>query len=222
MKNVPRTSLLDLLHDLNPLQSHNVSHSLSFSNSILHQYILAKMTDHHQHQQQQQHHLLQQTENLSPSGRKESNCVRCRNHGLRITLKGHKTYCPYAACNCDKCRFTAEQQRQMRLQNAIRRAEGHDKTSPVLQQQPGRKRKSSSIHETSNSSTVLAQQTTSSSHHHQQQHQQHPPPPSQQIVMTTVAAHCNNSTSSAAAASSSSSAGKVVISSVYGRNEIRP
>jgi DM DNA binding domain/Doublesex dimerisation domain len=57
--------------------------------------------------------------------RKESNCVRCRNHGLKITLRGHKQYCPYATCSCDKCRFTAEQQRQMRLQNAIRRAETH-------------------------------------------------------------------------------------------------
>ncbi|CAG9807980.1 unnamed protein product [Chironomus riparius] len=59
--------------------------------------------------------------------RKESNCVRCRNHGLKILLRGHKQYCPYASCACDKCRFTAEQQRQMRLQNAIRRAEATDR-----------------------------------------------------------------------------------------------
>lgn len=59
--------------------------------------------------------------------RKESNCVRCRNHGLKIILRGHKQYCPYASCTCDKCRFTAEQQRQMRLQNAIRRAEAADR-----------------------------------------------------------------------------------------------
>lgn len=39
--------------------------------------------------------------------RKESNCVRCRNHGLKILLRGHKQYCPYASCACDKCRFTA-------------------------------------------------------------------------------------------------------------------
>lgn len=63
--------------------------------------------------------------------RKESNCVRCRNHGLKVTLRGHKQYCPYAACSCDKCRFTAEQQRQMRLQNAIRRAEASDRGSGV-------------------------------------------------------------------------------------------
>lgn len=67
-------------------------------------------------------------QNGESSGRKESNCVRCRNHGMKITLRGHKQYCPYAACACDKCRFTAEQQRQMRLQNAIRRSEAHDRT----------------------------------------------------------------------------------------------
>ncbi|KAG5671251.1 hypothetical protein PVAND_001460 [Polypedilum vanderplanki] len=59
--------------------------------------------------------------------RKESNCVRCRNHGLKIILRGHKQYCPYAACTCEKCKFTAEQQRQMRLQNAIRRAEAAER-----------------------------------------------------------------------------------------------
>lgn len=61
--------------------------------------------------------------------RKESNCVRCRNHGLKTLLRGHKQYCPYASCACDKCRFTAEQQRQMRLQNAIRRAEAAERSS---------------------------------------------------------------------------------------------
>lgn len=68
---------------------------------------------------------------LEGPARKESNCVRCRNHGLKVTLRGHKQYCPYASCSCDKCRFTAEQQRQMRLQNAIRRAEAHDRSGPV-------------------------------------------------------------------------------------------
>lgn len=63
--------------------------------------------------------------------RKESNCVRCRNHGMKSTLRGHKQYCPYGSCSCDKCRFTAEQQRQMRLQNSIRRAEAHDRSGPV-------------------------------------------------------------------------------------------
>lgn len=57
--------------------------------------------------------------------------MRCRNHGLKIILRGHKQYCPYSSCTCDKCRFTAEQQRQMRLQNAIRRAEAADRVPGV-------------------------------------------------------------------------------------------
>jgi cobalamin biosynthesis Mg chelatase CobN len=46
---------------------------------------------------------------------------------LKIVLRGHKQYCPYQSCSCEKCRFTAEQQRQMRLQNAIRRAEAQER-----------------------------------------------------------------------------------------------
>lgn len=77
--------------------------------------------------------MADQNEEIS-GGRKESNCVRCRNHSLKVVLRGHKQYCPYAACTCDKCRFTAEQQRQMRLQNAIRRSEANDRTGA-----PGRR-----------------------------------------------------------------------------------
>lgn len=108
------------------------------------------------------------------SGRKESNCVRCRNHGLKIVLRGHKQYCPYAACACDKCRFTAEQQRQMRLQNALRRAESQN-GAPTRRQR------------NSNSS---AQTVVSPEHQVQVQIQVAPPQMQQQqhqqIILTTV------------------------------------
>lgn len=115
------------------------------------------------------------------SGRKESNCVRCRNHGLKIVLRGHKQYCPYASCSCDKCRFTAEQQRQMRLQNAIRRAEANDRNGT-----PGKRQRNSNT-----APTMVSPQQIQ----HQQPIQQHPqpttlPPPQvqhQQIIVTTVA-----------------------------------
>lgn len=116
------------------------------------------------------------------SGRKESNCVRCRNHGLKIVLRGHKQYCPYAACACDKCRFTAEQQRQMRLQNAIRRAEAHDRTGT-----PGRRQRNSS---TTAPTMVSPQQTQPQQQTIQQQAPPQPPPQihqQQQIIVTTVA-----------------------------------
>jgi hypothetical protein len=117
------------------------------------------------------------------SGRKESNCVRCRNHGMKTVLRGHKQYCPYAACACDKCRFTAEQQRQMRLQNAIRRSEAHDRHGT-----PSRRQRNS---------TTAAPTMVSPQHQPQQIVQQQaqalpqPPPPQiqqqQQIIVTTVA-----------------------------------
>lgn len=112
---------------------------------------------------------------MSESGRKESNCVRCRNHGLKIVLRGHKQYCPYAVCTCDKCRFTAEQQRQMRLQNAIRRQESTDRT-------PGRRQKNSTS--AANNSMVSPQPQQQTIHHIQAPQQQ---PQHQQIIVTTIA-----------------------------------
>lgn len=67
---------------------------------------------------------------LSP--RTPPNCARCKNHGLKITLKGHKRYCKYRSCNCEKCRLTSDRQKIMALQTSWRRAQAQDEARALL------------------------------------------------------------------------------------------
>lgn len=50
-------------------------------------------------------------------------CARCRNHGVRNILKGHKKTCSFKQCDCEKCLVTKDRQNFIAREIAMHRYE---------------------------------------------------------------------------------------------------
>lgn len=50
-------------------------------------------------------------------------CARCRNHGIKVKVKGHKKKCQYATCVCPCCSLIEERRIVMAKQNAAKKGE---------------------------------------------------------------------------------------------------
>lgn len=51
------------------------------------------------------------------------NCSRCRNHNVKNLLRGHKKFCEFKNCNCEKCLATKDRQSFIAKEIAMHRYE---------------------------------------------------------------------------------------------------
>lgn len=69
-----------------------------------------------------EHHGVCTTPTEASPSRKPK-CARCRNHGIKVKVKGHKKSCQYATCVCPNCSLIEERRIVMAKQNAAKKGE---------------------------------------------------------------------------------------------------
>ena len=69
------------------------------------------------------------------NGGRNPRCARCSNHGVSVPLKGHKAYCTYRSCKCDKCQLVVLRRTIMAQQVAWRRRQDLDRLRQQQQRQ---------------------------------------------------------------------------------------
>lgn len=66
------------------------------------------------------------------SARTPPNCAKCRNHYLKIPLRGHKRHCKYDKCKCKMCELTENKRDIMAKEIKLKRHKAQDEALGLI------------------------------------------------------------------------------------------